>query len=59
MGLSGSCTKALTPENPEDQNVKFIYPKYILDNFCAKKNHDALGIKNRREVCSCLRRWSW
>lgn len=37
MGLSGSCTKALTPENPEDQNVKFIYPKYILDNFCAKK----------------------
>lgn len=27
----------ITPENPEDQNVKFIYPKYILDNFCAKK----------------------
>lgn len=54
MVLFASCTKALTLENPEDQNVK--YPKCMVDNLCAlpptppkkKRKHAALGIKDGR-----------
>ena len=35
-GLFDSCTKALSPENAEDQNVKFRYCKDIVDNLCPK-----------------------
>lgn len=35
-GLFESRTKALSPENAEDQNVKFRYCKDIVDNLCPK-----------------------
>ena len=36
MGLFDSCTKALSPENAEDQNIKFRYRKDTVDNLCPK-----------------------
>ena len=35
-GLFDSCTNALSPENAEDQNVKFRYCKDTVDNLCPK-----------------------
>lgn len=37
MGLFGSRIKALTHGNPEDQSVKRLYPKYMLDDVPKKK----------------------
>ena len=36
MGLFDSRTKALSPENAEDQNIKFRYRKDTVDNLCPK-----------------------
>lgn len=54
MGLFGSCTKVPTHENPEDQSVKCIYPKYMFDDVQKKtpqnnKNHAFLGFKDGQE----------
>lgn len=37
MGLFGSRIKALTHGNPEDQSVKRLYPKCMLDDVPKKK----------------------